>query len=131
MKVFGRIIALLFFVAAGVVFFMLDPATHQIFPECVFHSVTGYYCPGCGSQRAIHNLVHLNLARTIHNNLLFIPAGLLVGYHYSYSYVNKKLNLNLPNLFYYKVTPWIILAVIVLFGILRNLPFFPFTGLAP
>jgi hypothetical protein len=112
-------------------FYFLNPAEHQLFPKCIFYSTTGYHCPGCGSQRAIHSLLHLDFAGVVSNNILFLPAALLVIYHYVHPLLNKLFNWKLPNIFYYKSTPWIILVIVVLFWILRNLPFYPFTFLAP
>lgn len=122
---------LIIFTVLAVLFFVLNPNEHEIFPRCVFHSVTGYYCPGCGSQRAIHSLLHLNFAGVVGNNFLFLPAVLLLIYHYSFSFLNKKFLWKLPNIFYIKNTPWIILGVIILFWVLRNLSFYPFDILAP
>ncbi len=122
---------LIIFTVLAVLFFVLNPTEHEIFPKCVFHSVTGYYCPGCGSQRAIHSLLHLNFTGVVGNNFLFLPAVLLLIYHYSFSFLNKKFTWKLPNIFYIKSTPWIILGIIVLFWVLRNLPVYPFSILAP
>jgi hypothetical protein len=115
----------------AVLFFMLDPAKHSIFPRCIFNSVTGYYCPGCGSQRAIHNLLHLDFVGVISYNFLFLPAALLILYHSLHPFLNRKFGLKLPNILYHKLTPWIILIVIILFWILRNIPVYPFSVLAP
>ena len=122
---------LIIFTGLAVFFFILNPAEHEIFPKCIFYSTTGYYCPGCGSQRAIHNLLHLNFGGVISNNILFLPAVLLLIYHYSFAFLNKKLNWKLPNIFYIKSTPWIILSIIIVFWIIRNLPVYPFSILAP
>ena len=122
---------LIIFTGLAILFFVLNPTEHEIFPRCVFNSVTGYYCPGCGSQRAIHSLLHLNFAGVVGNNFLFLPAVLLLIYHYSFVFLNKKFSWKLPNIFYFKSTPWIILAIIILFWILRNLPVYPFNILAP
>lgn len=126
-----RIGLLGFILILAVLFFVVDPSKSVLFPRCVFHSLTGYYCPGCGSQRAIHSLLHFNLAGVVQNNFLLLPAIILIVYHYSRTFLNRKLNWNLPNIFYFKKTPWIILAVIILFWILRNIPGYPFSVLAP
>ena len=131
MKKILNIGLLIVIVGLAVLFFLLNPSEHQIFPRCIFNSLTGYYCPGCGSQRAIHSLLHLDFAGVIGNNFLFLPASLLILYHYLYRPFNKKFNKNLPNIFYYKSTPWIIFAVVVIFAVLRNLPWYPFSVLAP
>ena len=115
----------------AVLFFVLNPDQHSIFPRCIFNSVTGYYCPGCGSQRAIHDLLHLNIAGVVSHNILFIPAFLLIFYHYLAPVVNRIFTWKLPNIFYYKSTPWIIFGIVILFWILRNISYYPFSVLAP
>jgi hypothetical protein len=115
----------------AVLFFILDPDQQAIFPRCIFYSLSGYYCPGCGSQRAIHNLLHLNVAGVVHNNVLFLPAVLAVAYHYLHPVLNRKFSWRLPNIFYMKNTPWVIFGIILLFWLLRNLTVFPFSVLAP
>ena len=125
---YGLLIVLLGLV---VLFYFLNPVEHQIFPKCTFHSLTGYHCPGCGSQRAIHSLLHFNFKGVISNNILFLPAMLLVLYHYIHPVLNRIFNWRLPNIFYYKKLPWMIFIVVILFWILRNLPYYPFSVLAP
>ena len=115
----------------AVLYFIFQPGKSDIFPPCIFYSATGLYCPGCGSQRAIHDLLHLNLHGVAHSNILFIPALLAIGYHYVHPHLNSRFSYNLPNIFYKKSTPWIILGVVLLFWILRNLPWYPFTELTP
>lgn len=122
---------LLVIVGVAVLFFVLDPNKHEIFPKCLFHSLTGGYCPGCGSQRALHSLLHFNVTGVIGYNFLFIPGGLLIVYHYIHPLLNRIFSWNLPNLFYMKYTPWVIFAVVILFWIARNLPWYPFSILAP
>lgn len=115
----------------AVLFFVLDPAKYNIFPRCLFNSVTGYYCPGCGSQRAIHSLLHFDIAGVVSYNFLFIPAFLLIIYHYLHPVLNRFFGWKLPNIFYFKSTPWIIFGFVLAFWILRNLSFYPFSVLAP
>jgi len=118
-------------IALAVVFYFLNPVEHPIFPKCTFHSLTGYHCPGCGSQRAIHSLLHLNFRGVISNNFLFLPAMLLLLYHYIHPVLNNIFSWKLPNIFYYKRFPWIVFGTVILFWILRNLPYYPFSVLAP
>ena len=115
----------------AVLFFLLDPTQNQLFPRCAFNALTGYYCPGCGSQRAIHNLLHLNIAGVVSNNFLFLPAVLAIAYHYLHPLLNNKFGWKLPNILYKRYTPWIIFGTVMLFWLLRNLPVYPFSVLAP
>lgn len=131
MKRIINLILLSAILGLAVVFYVLDPEDHTIFPKCLFHSLTGAYCPGCGSQRALHSLLHFDIAGVVSYNFLFLPAALLLIYHYLHPLLNNLFAWKLPNLFYWKSTPWIILAVIVLFWIMRNLPWYPFSVLAP
>lgn len=118
-------------IGVAVLFYFLNPNEHEIFPDCVFNSLTGYYCPGCGSQRALHNLLHLDFAGVVGNNVLFLLGGLFILYHYLHPVLNRIFKWKLPNLFYKKNTPWVVLAVVIVFWILRNLPWYPFSVLAP
>lgn len=124
-------ILLLIILGVAVLFFVLDPGKQELLPKCAFHSLTGGYCPGCGSQRALHSLLHLDFAGVVSYNFLFLPAALLIFYHYTHPLLNRWLNWKLPNLFYLKYTPWVIFTVVILFWVLRNLPWHPFNVLAP
>ena len=125
---FGLLFSLL---GVAVLFYILDPNKHEIFPRCIFHGLTGAHCPGCGSQRALHSLLHLNIGGVVSYNFLFLPAAVLIIYHYIHPLLNKIFGWKLPNVFYLRNTPWVIFAVVVLFWIARNLPWYPFSVLAP
>ena len=72
---FIRIFIAIGIVAALVVYFTFDPATPGgWFPKCPFTTLTGWKCPGCGSQRALHQLLHGDIVQAWHYN-----AGLVVG----------------------------------------------------
>ena len=48
--------------AAAIVLYVFDPATAGFYPPCLFRSLFGFQCPGCGSLRAAHQLLHGDLA---------------------------------------------------------------------
>ena len=61
-------------VAAGSLvwlYFRYDPAQH-LFPKCPFLMLTGFKCPGCGSQRAVHQLLHGDITGAAQANILFV-----------------------------------------------------------
>lgn len=59
---------------------LCDPATHPA-PRCWFNALTGLQCPGCGSQRAIHALLHGRVAEAWHYNAaLFFALPLCLVY---------------------------------------------------
>ena len=107
--------------------YVFDPSDSKIFPPCPFYTITRFYCPGCGSQRALHDILHLDLSGAAENNILVIPAILVIIYNLIYQLLKPKHQ----NILYYSSAPWIILVIIVIFWILRNLPFYPFPLLAP
>jgi len=108
-----------------------DPATSGIFPPCPLHFLTGWYCPGCGSLRAIHQLLHGNLRAAWAFNPLSVLLFPFVIYGMA-SYLSFELRGRyLPRVFLPAVWIRALCAVIILFGIVRNLPFHPFDLLAP
>lgn len=69
--------------AMTVVYFFVDPAQSKLMPRCLFKSLTGWDCPGCGSQRMLHALLHGDWAGAWHANpllLSMVPYILLLGF---------------------------------------------------
>src|SRR6059036_559562 len=62
---------LLAVLAAGVLF-CFDPSHYPFYPVCFFHKSTGLLCPGCGSLRAMHQLLHGHVAAAMHFNALLV-----------------------------------------------------------
>ena len=116
--------------AAGLLLvYRFDPATSGLFPPCLFHALTGWHCPGCGSLRALHALLHGDLRAAFGYNPLLLamsPILLVGGLRESYRIASGEDRRT-------KIVPaWAIralLVVIVAFGVLRNLP--GFARLAP
>lgn len=106
-------------------YFFFNPTNYDFFPDCPFYSLTGAYCPGCGSQRAIHDLFHLDFLGALNHNAILILTLFLGGGLFLYS--RKKFN----DLLYHPKSPWIIFGIITLFWILRNIDVHPFHHLAP
>ena len=71
----GTLLALgLMLLSVLVLLYLERPAAGGIFPPCPFLWLTGFYCPGCGSLRAIHELLHLRIAAAWSLNPLLIAA---------------------------------------------------------
>jgi hypothetical protein len=51
---------------------LVDPNQSGHYPTCPFLAVTGYYCPGCGSLRAVHALTHGDVAAAVGLNVLTV-----------------------------------------------------------
>lgn len=54
------------------IFYFLDPLESPLFPKCPFLLLTGLECPGCGTQRALHSLLHLQFFDALRYNVLLI-----------------------------------------------------------
>jgi len=118
--------------ALGMLYFNLNPKSFAYFPKCPFYSFTGLYCPGCGSQRAFHEMLHGNLWVGIQHNFLIILALLVIFYKFYVFYHNSFQKENtVKNILYHNAAPWVILVVVLSFWILRNIPMDPFIILAP
>jgi hypothetical protein len=68
--------------AAGLALvYRFDPAGVHFFPPCLFHALTGLNCPGCGSTRALHHLLHGDIGGALRlNPMLFaLPPFVLAS----------------------------------------------------
>ena len=118
-------------ICLGIFYFWIDPNEVNFIPKCPFYSVTGFYCPGCGSQRATHQLLNFNIFSVFQQNILYLLSLLILGYHLIVTGINTILKKHIYNYIYHPKTPLVILGFIIIFWILRNIPCFPFNLLAP
>jgi len=110
--------------------FLFEPGRHNFYPRCLFHQVTGLLCPGCGSLRAVHQLLHGHVATAFHFNAMLV-MGLPVGIGFLARWFLRRTNEMNHGLDFHPAWLWSILAIGVLFGIIRNLPLGRSLGLAP
>ncbi len=68
------LLILLAAVVLAVVYKMYDPFDFVFFPKCPFRELTGWECPGCGSQRALHHLLNGNVGGAFRANALLVVA---------------------------------------------------------
>ncbi|MBN2729008.1 MAG: DUF2752 domain-containing protein [Bacteroidales bacterium] len=101
-----------------------NPAEHQVFPKCPFRTLTGYKCPGCGSQRAIHEILQGNIVGAFHFNMLLVIAipYLITGFIFDRVKNPGPVFLSWRKRLFGRKAIFIVLAIIVFFWILRNTP---------
>ncbi|TZF90691.1 DUF2752 domain-containing protein [Cognatilysobacter lacus] len=116
---------------AGVgLLYAFDPnAASSPFPGCLFHAFTGLYCPGCGMTRMLHALVHGDVARAASMNVLALAGLPVFGAFIVERAAGFRLLTGGARKVLFDGRLWIAGALI--FGVLRNLPWAPFTALAP
>ena len=122
-------IAVILLVAgAGAILFLFDPAHHSFYPICYTWAFTGIYCPGCGSMRAMHQLLHGHVLTAARFNLLLVvylpQLGWWGGRRGMQWLSGQPANLSVRPLWL-----WMFLGVAAVFTVLRNLP--GFEWLAP
>jgi hypothetical protein len=124
------LVGLLGGLAIGLLWFV-DPRQVAL-PLCSFHTVTGLYCPGCGATRATHALLHGELLCALRYNALWILALPLAVYALASETCRLARGRPLP--WDLVENRWFLVGAItvaVLFGLLRNVPVYPFVLLAP
>lgn len=123
--------ALLVVLLGLVVLYFFKPGQSPIYPPCPFHFITGLYCPGCGSLRAIHALLHGEILTALDFNPLMVVSIPFLAYGFISLALYRIRGRGLPQLIKHPFWVWAVLALIVIYTILRNLPFYPFSVLAP
>lgn len=106
--------------AAIVIYAVFDPAAN-FFPRCPVKMATGLDCPGCGTQRALHTLLHGNFAGALRFNALLPFSFALLALLATASIMRLK---GRPRLFNSIHTPrfiYALLTLITLWTIARNI----------
>ncbi len=121
------------FLALAIVLYRVGPSLGGWWPGCMFHRLTGAHCPGCGMTRATYALLHLRIGTAFALNPLVVSLlpFITVGIGLEILAWVRGPQRPTPRL---KLKRWmtITLVVVVLaYWILRNLPWWPFTLLAP
>ncbi len=123
--VVGGLTVLIYYVVPG------GDGLARALPPCIFHEVTGLHCPGCGMTRAVHDLLHGRVGDALVHNPLVVPLLPLIVFYVAWSALHWAALVG-------KAPPsmrlrwgWIFVGVIAVYWLLRNLPWWPFTWLAP
>lgn len=116
--------------AAGFVMLRLfDPnKPGNPFPKCIFKTLTGFDCIGCGVTRALHALAHGDIVRAFDMNplaMLVLPLLPLILLD-----ARGLLSARFKPFMSIATTPKLWLIVLPSFWILRNLPWWPFSWMA-
>lgn len=108
------------------------PGGVPFLPGCLLRQTTGLLCPGCGMTRACHAVLNGRVGEAFRLNplgMVLLPAALIgiglgllgwvrgrpLGWHFNPGARGS----------------WAIVVAVLAFGILRNLPWWPFTLLSP
>lgn len=85
--------------------------------QCPFHEATGMYCPACGATRAAVALLNGHPMLAIRSNaLLFVAPFIVLGLELLPKSWGGRLGSELRSA--------VLIAVLVLFTVIRNVPWF-------
>jgi hypothetical protein len=118
----------LLLIAGAIYLFVFEPGRTGFFPVCLFRLVTGLTCPGCGTTRALHEIMHGHFLEAFMLNpllLLALPLLLFAFVRYSLMVLRGRIPRKnaLPAPYIYAL-----FFIVVGFWIFRNTPFYPFVS---
>jgi hypothetical protein len=101
---------------------MVSPEQPGHYPRCPFRALTGLYCPGCGSLRALHDLTHGHVLAALEHNALFVAVLPVAVAAWLRVVTGRTSERALP-----RWAGLAVLAMLVVWTVVRNLP--PLRGL--
>ena len=114
-------------VAAVGVVAVRDPDTAGSYGFCPLLRFTGLDCPFCGGLRGTHDLLHGNLAGALdHNLLLPLYLGVLLALVAVASSERASRWFNQWRAGRGRFVVWLLVGVVLVFFVVRNLPWFPY-----
>jgi hypothetical protein len=125
----STVVAIWSLLLAGAAYlFFFEPGKSGFFPACPFRLLTGFTCPGCGTTRALHQVLHghLDAAFTL-NPLLLLALPFLLFALIRYSVIVMRGGVPRPNALPAAYI-YAIFFIILSFWIFRNTPFYPFVS---
>jgi Protein of unknown function (DUF2752) len=103
--------------------YRFPPSNYSFYPRCPIYLTTHWLCPGCGSTRALHALLHFDVQSAFHYNalftLLFPFAFLWLGF---ICYRALRYD-QFPNLAFPRSVAACLIVTVVLFTVARNTMF--------
>jgi uncharacterized protein DUF2752 len=108
--------------------FVFEPGRTGFYPVCIFRLLTGLQCPGCGSTRAMHQVLHGHFATAFTlNPLLLLAIPFMLFAFLRYSVIVMRGGVPRQNVLPASVI-YGLFFVVVSFWIFRNTPFYPFVS---
>jgi hypothetical protein len=123
--VIGNVIGLVVVAVAGGALFLFNPAQHAFYPQCFFHQVTGWQCPGCGGLRAMHQLLHGHFLTALHFNALAVGSLPVFGWLLAREFFARRRGVQARRFVSIRSVCFGV-AVLLVFSLLRNIPAFAF-----
>ena len=119
-----KLLSIIGFIFLGIgihYFYINNPAQSEpIFMVCMTKTISGFDCPGCGSQRAFHELLHGNFigAAKLNMTIYFFTPLLLFLF---LKIALKPFRIYLPDLLISNKWLLLILILLLIFTVIRNI----------
>ncbi|MBB5913377.1 hypothetical protein BJY24_002244 [Nocardia transvalensis] len=111
-------------VGAATLLHFRDPHVSGSYSICPFYALTGWWCPGCGGLRAMHNLTDGRLLDAVQSNVLLVP--LLIGFVVWWvDWSRRRMRGQAERVLPFRIGRtqlWVILAALTVFTVFRNTP---------
>lgn len=105
----------------GAILYFFNPENAIWLPKCPIYILTGYECPGCGIQRALHQLLHLNIKKALgYNPFLAIALPYIILLLITRFVPANRLK-RLRRICYHTTTIRVYTALTVIWWVVRNL----------
>ena len=119
--------------AAGFVYVLatVRPDEDTYYLRCQLHALTGLHCSGCGTTRALHAILNGRLLDALAYNAVFPLVMPVVAWANGHSLRVSRGTAAAGHERTRRYGFRVLVVVVVAYGVLRNLPWHPFTLLAP
>jgi hypothetical protein len=98
-------------------------------PVCPTKALLGIDCPGCGSLRMLYSLLHGNLMTAARFNALGLVAVVLLVWAYLVWTYGRVTGRRIRSWQHQRWSAMLALSLVVIWFVVRNIPFAPFSGL--
>jgi hypothetical protein len=107
-----------------------DPTTPGgAIPVCPTKAIFGIVCPGCGSSRMLYSLLHGDFLAAVQFNAVGLVALAYFAWWTARSALDRRRRTRTRTLLDHRWAPWGLTAIFLVWLVVRNLPFAPFTAL--
>ena len=116
-----QIVISVILMAIVAIFYFFDPSESSYFIKCPLKAVSGYDCPGCGVQRAVHELLHFRILEAFKYNALFvISLPFCVFILMVHFFGRETMKRTVKRFFTHRISVFLVLIIVFVFLVLKN-----------
>lgn len=98
-------------------------------PVCPTKALLGIDCPGCGCMRMLYSVMHGDLLAAVKFNAVAVVALVLLVFAFATWTYGRAVGRRMWSWQHYRWSALVTMVVVLVWFVVRNLPFAPFTGL--